>query len=128
MPFSLSWDDIDKSVVHILATGEWSIEEFRVMVNHLVRMIRTVSHPVYTLVDARESAMPPIGIIWNARYAFQSLPPNYRGSAFVTHDPFFANVVETLNVLYAEQVSHFIAVRTMDEGRQAIKKWLSEGS
>lgn len=128
MPFSIAWDDAGRTVVYVSAEGEWSIEEFQGILNQVVGYLLKVSHPVYIITDVRQSAAPPLGIIWHARFVFQRLPGNFAGSVIVTTDNLWRNVVSTVRVLYTRNSNRLAAARTLEEARTLVQRWRVEGT
>jgi hypothetical protein len=128
MPFSITWDDASKTIVTVTVVGEWSIQEFQRMLGELVLLMHTVNHPLYMLVDAQSSGIPPLGIIWQARFAFQRLPGNYMGGVVVTGDEYMLNIVNTVSALYVKPLNRLVACHTLDEARRVIQKWKEEGN
>ncbi len=127
MPLSVSWADESKTTISVRIQGEWNLDEYRAMLREIVSLMRSVSHPVYVLTDARESALPPLGIVWHARYAFQWFPNNFAAGVVVTRNTFFIDVVNTARALYVKRPRRLIAVSTPDEGLAAIQRWIAEG-
>ena len=126
MPFLISWDDEAKTAVRIDAVGQWSIEEYRKLLNEIVGYFLSVSHPVYIIANMLQSGTPPMGIVWNARYAFQRFPSNYSGAVIVTIDNFVRNVVSTVGNLYVGQTGRFVTARTLEEAGRLIERWRIE--
>jgi hypothetical protein len=128
MPFSIVWDDKSRTVLFVSAEGEWSLEDFMGILNQVVAYLHKVSHPVHVIIDVRQSAIPPLGIVWHSRAAFQRLPGNYAGGIVVTRDTLWRNVVMTVRTLYAKNNNRLAAVRTIEEARATVQKWRVEGT
>jgi hypothetical protein len=127
MPLSVSWDDANRTILYVFVEGVWSIEEFMSTLNTVVAYLHKISHPVYIIPDVRQSAAPPLGIIWQSRFVFQRLPGNYAGSVIVTSDNLWRNVVATVRVLYVRNSSQMATARTLEEARKIVQKWILEG-
>jgi hypothetical protein len=128
MPFTIVWDDPGRTVIFVSAIGEWSIEEFMGILNQVITYHHKVSHPVHVIIDVRQSALPPLGIVWHSRFVFQRLPGNFVGGVVVTHDALWRNVVTTVRALYVKKNNRLAAVRTMEEARAIVQKWRTEGT
>lgn len=128
MPFSIAWDDTGRTVLFVTAVDEWNIEDFTGILNQVVAYLHKVSHPVHIIVDVRQSAPPPLGIIWHSKFVFQRLPGNYAGGVIVTSDNLWRHVVTTVRALYAKHGNRLAAVRTPDEARVIVQKWRVEGT
>jgi hypothetical protein len=115
-------------VLFVSVEGEWSIEDFMGILNQVVAYLHKVSHPVHIIIDVRQSASPPLGIVWHSRVVFQRLPGNYAGGIIVTSDFLWRNVITTVRALYAKNSNRLGAVRTMDEARATVQKWRVEGT
>lgn len=128
-PFFITWDDDEKTILRVDVTGHWSIAEFHTMVGDLMIYMRSVSTPVYVIADALQSAIPPLGILWETRYFYQRAPHNYCGGVVVTANAYLLNIVNTAVAVYESRTGRLLsAAYTLKTARQLIEGWKAESA
>mgnify|MGYP005846085547 CR=1 FL=1 len=121
MAIRVSWDNPEKTVLYMLFEGRWRISEFDAALNQMQALTCHITHPIYTLCDMTRCGSPPVGILWQARRAYQMARENWAGTVVATQNRMVRDLLDSFLNAYAPQsVEKIIAVTTVEEARQRL--------
>jgi hypothetical protein len=119
MAIRVSWDNPDKTVLYVLFEGRWHISEFDTAVNQILAFARPLDYPVYSICDMTRCGAPPVGIMWQARRAYQMAAVNWGGTVIATRSKIVIDLLGSFLNAYAPQsVEKIIVVSTLEEARE----------
>lgn len=121
MAIRVSWDNPEKTIIHMLFEGRWRISEFDAAVKQIHALTCDIDHRVYIICNMTHCGAPPIGILWQARRAYQMAGEKWRGAVIATDNRLILDLLGSFLNAYAPQtVEKIIAVKTMEEAREYI--------
>ena len=77
------WDNADKTVLMVIIEDGWDWADMRRAIGEINRLLDTVPHPVYTIMDFTKSSKIPDNALVNLKQLNRSHHPNQDKTAVV---------------------------------------------
>ncbi len=86
MPFDISWNDEQQTVILCVAQGEWTWEAYHHGLEQIVQLANGVAHPVYVINIRGATTVTPAGSgIPHYQRAAKIMPANVRQTILVSN-------------------------------------------
>jgi hypothetical protein len=122
MAIRVSWDNPEKTVLYFLFEGRWRISEFDAAIHQMSALSCQVTYPVYSICDMTRCGAPPVGILWQARRAYQMAQENWAGTVIATNNRLVLDLLGSFLNAYAPQTveKKISVVSTVEEARERL--------
>jgi hypothetical protein len=124
MAINVYWQDDTWTILRCDVIGEWTWEDYDIMVDRASAMIREVGHEVNLISDVSSSAQMPKGnALQHLRRVKTILPPNVK--LMITVGQFSLYTSTILNAflkVYARDSLRFMMAKTVEDAQNMIVK------
>lgn len=129
MAISVSWDNPDKTVICYRMVGRWSWDEFYVIWQDSMVMIRSVTHQVNGIVDLSQSVGMPQGALLKTAYMLRNQPANAGLTIIVNGGDFVNLLIGSLKRVAPREGRHLGIALTVEAARKIITEYaIKEGT
>src|SRR4051812_15943586 len=100
MPMNVVWDDDAKTIVRCDYEGKWTWNDVSICYDEVVKLMKTVPHPVSIIHNMAQSAGIPNGAITNVHRFTAHLPDNWGFSVVVGSGTFIEALMSVFTKVY----------------------------
>lgn len=122
MGIRIEWGDADKTIIHHVFDGHWTIEDYYNLINEHHKLLTALDHGVAVVNDLRLSGPIPAGIGSAVKYAARKAPPNEEIKILVGGDRSIKTLIDLINMTAGADVTELIYVATMEEAYAIIRQ------
>lgn len=115
MGIKIVWGDEDKTIIHHVYEGNWTIEEYYNLISEHSRTLSRLDYPVAVVNDMRLSGPVPAGIGAAVKYAARKAPANEEIKIMVGGDRSIKTLIDLINMTAGTDVTELIYVKTPEE-------------
>jgi hypothetical protein len=85
MPIQIEWFNEEKTILLETFTGEWTVEDYRQLIDDAAVLLGTVHHNVHIIADATDAGLRlPNNLLGGGMtYAIRHIPPNQGITVFI---------------------------------------------
>ncbi len=117
MPIEVNWDDEAHTRLRYDFVGEWSWTEFRSAIQQAYDLIGTVSHPVDTIANFKNSNNLPGGAMSQVKRGLTEGPPNVADLYVANGSAFINTMANVLARVYSDLASRVFITKTLEDAR-----------
>lgn len=127
MPITIAWDNDDKAVLRLTATGRWNWNDFHKNMRVATFWLDTVDHPVEIVVDLSQSDKLPAGALGHIRSLGTQIHPNGRARLLIIGlDESVTGPLGGKHNTYQDSTRLIRFVDTEDEAQAVLREWLAD--
>lgn len=117
MPYTVSWQDPERTIILCQAQGRWTWEEYHHALDQIVRLANSVDYAVNVIVMRMPQSVQPAGLgAPHYQRAVKMLPANVRRNILVTGNKTVANNATILMSKIMNKISkHITILGSLDE-------------
>ena len=127
MGIQVSWENEEKTIIHYVYDGRWTLQDFDDARLEAAKLEETVTHRVDVIVDVRKSSLVPTGAISRGKQVMTTTPsshPNEGTAVIVGAGPLVRSIYDVVSKVYPEIVRRrgFRFARSIEEAHDLIAK------
>ncbi len=120
MPINIVWEDDEKTILRMILSGKWTLEEFHDGFSETLTLYRSVPHDIDLIIDARRNQTNMLNIISSLGRLDADTRPNHRSVTVVGINPML-RVVGSASLKIAPHLSRNLGfVETVEDARARI--------
>ena len=118
MPIKVTWDNEQKTILHVHVNGAWTWQEMETAIEQVFSLLDSVEHKVDTVFDATGAGPIPPNAFAYLRRMNRATHPNQDNVAVVGMTPLARTLMNTFSKLYGlAKGSDTRFMATLDEAR-----------
>jgi len=122
MPTTINWYDDEKTILHEKLIGNFTLDEWKKLVDEETEMCATQSHTVHVLMDFSDVGRLPANPIGGLKYAESKLAPNLGKVVLIKPGAFINVIVGMTKKLNINVGSDIDTAHTVEAAIAMIKK------
>lgn len=115
MGIKIVWGDEDKTIIHHVYEGNWTIEDYYNLISEHNRTVSRLDYSVAVVNDLRLSGPIPAGIGSAVKYAARKAPANEEIKIMVGGDRSIKTLIDLINMTAGADITELIYVATLEE-------------
>jgi hypothetical protein len=122
MPMHIEWDRADHTVIRHTFEGQWTLDEFIVSNDRLLKMIRAEPHTVHVIGDMTQTKSAPQRLLSISRYLENNMADNVGLIVLVDPGYFIQALINIASRLMPRFVATLRYAKTLEEAHALIDK------
>ena len=123
MPFQVTWDDKEKTIVVQTYSGKVLVEDYYDAIDKSAELLSSVQHPVDLIMDTSEAKTDMKGFLTAASYANKKVPENQRLVIVVAADRFMQTMARIAGTIAPKAAENVYFVDTLEDARNVITEY-----
>lgn len=120
MPYTIDWDDEEKTIAIQKYSGSLTLEEYYDAVKARIAFISSAAYPVDLIVDVTNANTSVRGLISASRYANKHVPQNQRFVIIVGANYLIKMIVNTISKIAPQKTKDTHLVDTLDQAYERL--------
>ena len=122
MPITVKWYNEEKTILLEIFEGQWTLVEYRQLIDEAVALLATVDHTVHIIADASTSGTLPGQMTTGILYAIRQIPLNQGLTVFVDADLFTRVLIQIASKLSAKVVQTTFTASSIEDAVRIIER------
>jgi hypothetical protein len=122
MPMNVSWDDDEKTTLRCDYEGKWTWSDVSQGYDEVIKLMKTVPHPVSMIHNMTHGAGIPNGAISNVHRFTAHLPENWGISVVVGSGAFIEMLMSVFTKIYKKLGERYKRASSLEEAREIIRQ------
>ena len=123
MPYQVTWDDEEKTIVVQTYSGKVIIEEYYRAIDESAELLSSVQHPVDLIMDASEAKTDMKGFLTAVSYANKKVPANQRFVIVVGANRFVQTMGKVAGTIAPKATENVYFVDTLEDAHTVITEY-----
>jgi len=123
MPFQVTWDDKEKTIVVQTYSGKVLVEDYYDAIDKSAELLSSVQHPVDLIMDTSEAKTDMKGFLTAASYANKKVPENQRLVIVVAAGRFMQTMAKIAGTIAPKATENVYFVDTLEDARNVITEY-----
>lgn len=123
MPYQVTWDDEEKTIVVQTYSGKVLVEEYYNAVDKSAQLLSSVNHTVDLIMDLTDMKSDLKGFLTAVSYANKKVPSNQRLVTVVGANRFAQTMAKIAGTIAPKATENVYFVDTLEEAHRVITKY-----
>ena len=128
MPIEISWDSSNRPILFMRVSGDWKLDDYYENYLRSKKMMESVDHPVFLVLDMTENKTIPTRMMSTASFSKKNRARNLEFTVFVGASLLISKLAEVMTTITSRDKRRLYFADTIDDAYQLVDTFIKEKS